>query len=285
MGARRRATDDQTARDRGELVREHLPLVQHVVNQLSARYPRHVDRNELWSAGALGLVDAARRFKPNAGTPFPRYASIRIRGAIIDASRDRDWAPRSLRRHARSIHAANESLQSEHGRKPTESELAVSLGLTTDELRARQADLVQAHVLDLDRETGDAEPGAALADTIRERDEQLLPDVALERRELVGAVRVAVSLLPPAHREVVQRYYFGGELLRDIAADRGVTEARISQLCLEAVHAIRAHFATLFDDVPRVSEDAPGRARRAAYVATMQEQTSWRDRLAAAGAT
>lgn len=283
MGAQRSATMDPTAHEQGNLVREHLSLVQHVVNQLAARYPRHVDRAELWSAGALGLVDAARRYDPTTGTPFPRYASIRIRGAIIDANRDRDWAPRSLRRHARDIQSAAEALESEHGRNPTDVELATSLGLTAEELRARQADLAQARVLDLDREARDAEPGSALADTVREEHEDLLPDVALERRELVGALRMAVSLLPEAHREIVRRYYFGGELLRDIAEDRAVTEARISQMCLEAVHAIRAHFATVFDDVPAVSEDAPGRARREAYVNTMREQTSWRDRLAAAG--
>lgn len=267
----------------GELVRDNLPVVQHVVNQLAARYPRHVDRHELWSAGALGLVDAARRYDPTMGIPFPRYASIRIRGAIIDASRDRDWAPRSLRRHARDIQAAADALEAEHSRRPTEAELAARLELTAEELRSRQTDLVHARILDLDREADDGEPGCALADSVREVDGDLLPDVALERRELVGALRLAVSLLPELHRQIIERYYFGGELLRDIAADRKVTEARISQMCLEGVQAIRAYFATVFEDVPEVSDKMPGRQRRDAYVASMRARTTWRDHFAAAG--
>jgi RNA polymerase sigma factor FliA len=267
----------------GDLVREHLTLVQHVVNQLTARYPAHVDRNDLWSAGALGLVDAAGRYDPAKAIPFPRYASIRIRGAIIDANRDRDWAPRSLRRHARQVHAAVEGLEAQHGRNPSDGEVAASLGLDAEELRARQADLAQARVLELDRDSDD-ETGATLADAVCEVHEDFLPEEALERRELVGALRMAVTMLPETHREPVERYYFGGELLRDIASDHAVTEARISQLCLEAVQAIRAYFATVFDGVPPVAETAPGRSRRERYVATMLEETTWRDRLAAASA-
>ncbi len=100
MPASHASTVDSTA---NALVEEHLYLVQHIVNQLAVRYPRHVDRQELWAAGAAGLVDASRRYDPGAEVPFARYASIRIRGAIIDSTRSRDWATRSLRRRAREM--------------------------------------------------------------------------------------------------------------------------------------------------------------------------------------
>ena len=76
-----------TAPDPDQLVLDNLGLVHHAVNLVATRYPRHVDRDELWNAGALGLVDASRRFDPDQGTPFQRYAMIRIRGAIIDSTR------------------------------------------------------------------------------------------------------------------------------------------------------------------------------------------------------
>ncbi|HEX9317086.1 MAG TPA: sigma factor, partial [Actinomycetota bacterium] len=83
------------AAEREHLILDHLDLVQHAVNQVSSRYPSHVDRAELWNAGALGLVEAAARFREEAGVPFPRYAATRIKGAIIDSTRQRDWAGRA----------------------------------------------------------------------------------------------------------------------------------------------------------------------------------------------
>ncbi|MGZ6840108.1 MAG: sigma-70 family RNA polymerase sigma factor, partial [Frankiaceae bacterium] len=79
------------------LVEEHLPLVHHVLYQVAAHYPRHADREELAQSATLGLVEAAHRFDPSRGVPFARWASVRVRGAIVDAARALDFAPRSLR--------------------------------------------------------------------------------------------------------------------------------------------------------------------------------------------
>ena len=92
------STHDIGGGEANDLVLENLELVSQLVQQMAARYPRHVDRGELWSAGVLGLVEASRRFDPAMGIPFPRYAAIRIRGAIIDSTRSRDWASRSAAR-------------------------------------------------------------------------------------------------------------------------------------------------------------------------------------------
>jgi RNA polymerase sigma factor FliA len=241
------------------LVREHLPLVGHIVRQLAARYPRHVERDDLWSAGALGLVDAASRYDPSSGIPFSRYAAIRIRGAIIDSNRDRDWAPRSLRRHGRQIRSATERYEATHGRSPSAAQLAAALGLTEDDVLTHHADATRATVLHLDHPLEESDEPGSLGELIRECDEDALPEEALERMEMLGALREAIARLPEPHRTIVDRYYVRGHLLRDIAMDRGVTEARVSQLCLEAVHALRAFLGAVFDDVPAVPPGAPGR--------------------------
>jgi RNA polymerase sigma factor FliA len=114
-----------------ELVETHLHLVTHVVHQLAARFPRHVDRDELRGAGAAGLVDAAHRYDPTTGVPFARYASIRIRGAVLDATRSRDWATRRLRRDLREIEATTEQLEEKLSRRPDDAEVAAAMG--TDE--------------------------------------------------------------------------------------------------------------------------------------------------------
>lgn len=267
------------------LVEQHLYLVQHVVNQLASRYPAHIDRTELWSAGAAGLVDASRRYDQSIGVPFARYASIRIRGAIIDSTRTRDWATRRLRRELRAVSDRSAAFEQEHGRTPSSEELAAQLGITSEELAQRQTAAVTASLLHLDQPIPQAggEDGA-FGERIPERDRERLPDEALEHAELIGTVRTAVAYLPDTQREVVERYFFHGELLRDIADSLGVTEARVSQIRSEALNAIRAYFATSFDAVTPVAEDAPGMRRRAAYVAVVTAQSTWRTRLEGAAA-
>ena len=116
--------------DSARLIEEHLPLVRHIVFQVAVHFPRHVDRDELARAGALGLVEAARRYDEARGVPFDRFAAQRIRGAILDAVRAADWAPRSVRTLARKLEAAEQRLATELGRVPSLKEMADELGIT-----------------------------------------------------------------------------------------------------------------------------------------------------------
>lgn len=272
--------------DPNQLVESHLYLVQHVVNQLASRYPRHVDRQELWSAGASGLVDASRRYDPATGVPFARYATIRIRGAIVDSTRTRDWATRRLRRDIRTMSDGTQKFEEQHGRAPNDGELADALGVSVTEVTERKAAALTATLLHLDQPLPYPGAGeATLGETIADADADRLPEDALERQELQGTLRVALTMLPPVQREVVQRYFFGDELLQDIAQSLGVTEARVSQIRSEALNAVRAYFATTYDGVPAVPAGAPGVRQRAAYVAAMSAQSTWRSRIEAGGRT
>lgn len=260
------------------LILENLDLVQHVVNQLAARYPRHVERDELWNAGACGLVEAAGRYDPAGGVPFARYAGLRIRGAVIDSTRNRDWAARSVRRNAREILSAETCVEAREGHTARDAELAEELGITLAELARRRATVAQASLLHLDHRYDDEETlGASLHDD----DPSVLPEEALERRELLGTLRSAVACLPPQQRQVVERYYLGGEMLQEIAATLGVTEARVSQICTEAVNAIRAYLGSMYEGVPVVAERAAGRRSRSAFVTAAGAGTTWRERLEA----
>ena len=252
------------------------------MHQLAVRYPRHVDRAELWSAGAAGLVDAARRYDPDTGVPFARYASIRIRGAIIDSTRSRDWATRSLRRRAREIQNVERELEQKHGRTPTLEEVAAASHLSAEEIEACRRGVERSTLLQLDQPVTDSSGSTeTLKSLLTEDDTEQLPQDSAERRELVGTLRVAVQHLDEPHREVIVRHFFEDDLLQDIAADLGVTEARVSQIRSEAINAIRAYMGGEFDGVPEVPESAPGRRRRASYLATMQQQVTWRERFEA----
>ncbi|MDH4117538.1 MAG: sigma-70 family RNA polymerase sigma factor [Acidimicrobiia bacterium] len=266
-----------TTEQQNTLVTETLDLVGHIVSEVSARYPRHVDRSELWNAGALGLVEASRRYDQDSGIPFARYAAIRIRGAIIDSTRTRDWASRSVRRRLREIQDVHTGLEEQSGRPPSSTEIAGFLGISVDELHSRQAHAATSTLLHLDQPSEGDE--TSLADRVEEERGDILPDIALEQRELRGSLVDAVRNLPAVQAEVISRYYLEGELLQDIADDLGLTEARVSQIRSEALLAMRSFFATQYEGVEAAPENAPGKRARAAYVARMSEQSTWRSRL------
>lgn len=262
------------------MVVETIDLIGHIVAELSARYPRHVDRSELWNAGALGLVEASRRFDPDSGVPFARYAAIRIRGAIIDSTRSRDWATRSVRRRLREVSQATVGLEDDHGRAPTAQEVASFLGIDTGELARRRSQALASTLLHLDQPI--AGEDATLGERIEESGEDLAPDEALQRRELRGTLAGAVRNLPSVQAEVISRYYVAGELLQAIADDLSLTEARVSQIRSEGLAALKAYFATQYDDVEAAPDDAPGKRSRAAYLERMAQQSDWRTRIDAA---
>ncbi len=261
------------------LVREHLHLVDDVVGRVSAGFPRHVERDELLDAGRLGLVEAARRFDPSLGVPFDRYAAIRIRGAVLDSTRTRDWVSRSVRRGARELADAEQHLTARHGRRPRATELAEALGVSPDRVSRLRNEAESSMLLSLDFEGDET---AAAGERIPDDSIDVAPEASLERREMLGTLREAVAELPGVHGMVVRRYYFGGDLLQDIAADLGVTEARVSQINSEAVAALRRYFCSLYEGVPDVDERFPGKRTRAAFLAKLTERSTWRTRLAAA---
>lgn len=263
-----------------ELAEAHLPIVDHVVRQLASRFPGHVDRDELRAAGAAGLVDAAHRYDSSTGVPFPRYANIRVRGAVLDATRSLDWAPRRARRGARELEAVDQGLRNRLQREPTDDEVAAELGVQVTEVRERRSAQLTGALLALDRPVGafDGET-STLGELIVEQDGAWLPDEALQHSELTGTLRTAIALLPDELNRALTAYHFDGRSLRDIADELGVTEARISQLHLEALRALQAYFATTFEDVTPPPEDAPGKRRRAAYVSQVATNTTWRSRL------
>lgn len=279
------AQDPPTEAHVEQLVSDHLYLIQHIVHELAVRYPRHVDRQELWSAGAVGLVEAARRFESDGNVPFAHYARRRIRGAILDNARQRDWATRSVRRDQRELATAAASFEQTHHRAPTDADLARELGVDIEEVARRRGAAHRGTVLHLDHPLATGEDGGAgsLADTVAVDDDAVSPEASLEQRELLGTLRTAVGYLKDVQRQIIERYYLRGDRLRDIAEELGVTEARVSQLRAEGVRALQTYLQTVEYGEETIDPDAPGKRQRAAFVARVSENSTWRQRLDAAG--
>jgi RNA polymerase sigma factor for flagellar operon FliA len=266
-----------SARELEDLVREHMPMVGHLVRELLNRVPGHVHGDDLCSAGFAALLGAARNFDATRGIPFNRFAAVRIRGALLDELRGQDWASRSVRTRARKTHTARQELTSALGRTPTDAEVAEVLGIGLAELAAVEDDVQKAALLSLQ-----GFPTGAAEEMVAESSEG--PEDLLIRREKIGYLHQAVQALPERLRLVVTASFLQEQPLSDVAAQLGVTESRISQLRTEALRLLREGLNNSL--APELLTVAGSRAkgclqrRRTEYFARVAEQGNLRTRLA-----
>ena len=265
--------------DVDSLVADHLPLVRSVVAGMAHRYPRHCDRDDLVAAGTFGLVEAARRFDPSKGVPFERWAALRIRGAVVDAVRALDFAPRALRSTARDLSAVRETLERELGRTATLREVADRVGMSLRELVQLEGRLHRSTVLSLDAPARDQEHDSTLADIVLDPGTDPLEE--LERRERDSYVRDALQSLPERLREVLVGYFLDGRTSADLADELGVTESRVSQMRTEALTLVREGLAEQYGErtAPQKGRAA---AKQAAYNASLSARSSYASRLSLA---
>ena len=235
----------------------------------------------------LGLVEAARRYDESRGVPFDRFAAQRIRGAILDAVRAADWAPRSVRTLARRLEGVEQRLATELGRVPSAKEMAGALGMTDAELARLQDRLFRSVVLALEHEVNDAgDEDLTLVDVLRDRS-VTEPLEELESRELHAYLRDAVHLLPERHRLVIVGYFLEGRTSQELARFLGVTESRVSQLRSEALTMLKDGIEAQYAGPVVAPEASIGRVarRKAGYAAAIAEASPWQDRLDAVPTT
>jgi RNA polymerase sigma factor for flagellar operon FliA len=266
-------------RRKEDIVRAHMPLVGHLVREMLARVPAHVNRDDLLSAGYAALVAAARGFDDDRGVPFARFAAVRVRGALLDELRGLDWASRSVRQRARRTDTARQELTAELGRTPTLAEVAGKLGCSVEDIASADDDVQRAVVFSLQ---GFATAGAD--DMVTEPSAG--PEEMLLRRERLGYLRHAIDVLPERLRAVVTGYFFEERPMAQIAGELGVTESRVSQLRAEALGLLRDGLNAHLD--PVLAAEAPPKEgcvarRRAAYYDQIATKGTIASRLALTG--
>jgi RNA polymerase sigma factor for flagellar operon FliA len=264
-----------------EMIEANLPLVKHIVLQVAVHFPRHVEREELARAGALGLVEAARRFDEARGVPFDRFAAQRIRGAILDAVRAADWAPRSVRTLARKLEATEQRLASKLGRVPSIEEMAEALSMETNELNRLRDRMFRSVVLALEHEVSDdVDDDLTLVDVLVDHT-AIEPSEELETRELHAYLRDAISLLPERQRLVIIGYFLEGKTSQDLARFLDVTESRISQIRSEAIQMLKDGIEAQYvaDGTPREEPRGRSARRKAAYVDAISDRSDLHERM------
>jgi RNA polymerase sigma factor for flagellar operon FliA len=228
----------QSSAEREQTIIRLYPMVRRVAQRMAGRMPRHVEFDELVSTGMLGLIDAVDRYDPGRGVPIEAYAEIRIRGAIVDAMRQSDWVPRAVRRRSTQIEQARTGLRNQLGREPDRAEVAAELGVSEEAYDDLASSSQIRRLVALDGGPDDDRPAIQVASGDPDAASQW---IASEERE---AVMAAMHELPEKERFVATLYYEHGLQLKEIGAQLGVTEGRVSQLRSQAVQRLRKRLRT-----------------------------------------
>src|SRR5689334_448595 len=213
-----------------------LPFVEALARRMAATMPNSIDIGDLVQDGVLGLIDAAHRFDEDRGIKFETFAERRVRGAIIDALRKDAW-PRGVRRQRRELDAAREALRRELGHEPSMADLAARVG--SDEKRLSRT-IVRINTIEATSPlaTGEHLDESSLP-TALVPSEPEAPDAAYERNQTRDRVRAAIQALPWRERKVIALYYYGEVTMKQIGAEIGVNESRVSQLHARAIRRLR----------------------------------------------
>jgi len=231
--------------ERDELIRRHASLVKYEVDRMAAGLPDQVDREDLISAGMIGLIKAVDRYDPDRGASFATYATSLLRGAVLDELRRMDWAPRGLRGRYRRLEETVFELRRRLGRQPDETEIIDEMGMTPDEYRKLLRDSSTAAIVSLEaltEATGDAH--VAAASTFAPGATDWTPSAAADHAEMRRLLAEAVEELSEREKLVLGLYYREELTLREIGMVLDVTESRVCQIHTQTIARLRAGLQT-----------------------------------------
>ncbi|MSP21507.1 MAG: FliA/WhiG family RNA polymerase sigma factor [Dehalococcoidia bacterium] len=228
---------------REQLILQYAPLVKYVMGRLAISLPAILDYEDVLSSGMIGLIEAVERFEPSKGVKFETYGISRVKGAIIDTLRSLDRLPRSVRHKARAVDHAITRLTVDLGRKPTDDEVAVDLGLTLPQYLKQIVDVswVTISLDSMGLGGGDDDDGPSdisVAD----------PDVedvtsGLEREEMIEDLSSAIRALPEREQIILSLYYKDELTMREVSKVLDISESRVRQLHARALTRLRASLA------------------------------------------
>lgn len=229
-------TKNPTQEMREQIIIEYAPLVKIVAGRLSMYLGGNVEYEDLVSYGVFGLIDAIDKFDTNKDVKFETYASLRIRGSILDQIRKMDWIPRTVRQRQRKIDEAIKSLEARTGKTPTDEMLAEELGVSGEELLSWQSQLKVTNVISLNEfvESGN-EPVMDAKGNFRFAQ----PEEVIAETELKRMLKDAMQLLTEKEQKVILLYYYEDLTLKEISRVLEVSESRISQLHTKALQKMK----------------------------------------------
>ncbi len=242
--------------DKDQLITRYAPLVKRIAYHLMAKLPASVQVEDIIQNGMMGLLDAISRYEEGLGAQFETYAVQRIRGAMLDGLRENDWLPRSLRREMRRIEGAIHTLEQQHGRQPTERELAELLGMELGEYQRMLQEARGYQLVYFEDFGSDEEDDFLERHVVGVADDPL---AMLEDKNMRDILIQAIDDLPEREKMVMGLYYEEDLNLREIGEVLGVSESRVCQLHSQAIARLRSRISG--------AQVVRGRSRRASNAA------------------
>ncbi|MCW8826404.1 MAG: RNA polymerase sigma factor FliA [Gammaproteobacteria bacterium] len=220
---------------RDELVTQHAGLVKKIAYHMIARLPASVQVDDLIQAGMMGLLDAASHYDASQGAAFETYASIRVRGSMLDELRRNDWAPKSVHRKGRELSAAIHRVEMRTGQDASDREVADEMGVTLDEYHKILLDSNVCQIASFDMLSGSGDESREhFADDIPD------PTAQLMDQQFQKGLIEAIDCLPEREKLIMSLYYESDLNLKEIGLVIGVSESRVSQLMSQAHGRLRA---------------------------------------------
>lgn len=227
---------NKTPELREKIIIEYAPLVKLVAGRLSMYLGYNVEYDDLVGYGIFGLIDAIDKYNCEKEVKFETYASLRIRGAILDQIRKMDWIPRTLRQKQKKIDYAIKQLEAANGKPPADAEIAEYIGISEEELVNWQSQMKITNLISLNEfmEQGNEVPADAA-----DKKQFAQPEIVMEDNELRAILSEALELLTEKERKVIILYYYQELTLKEISKVLEVSESRISQLHTKALQKMK----------------------------------------------
>lgn len=228
------------------MIEEHRWLVKMIAEVIASRMPMSVEVDDLISAGMIGLMDAAQRFDPTLGYRFETFATIRIRGSILDQLRREDPVRRSARDKRKMFDLTQRRFEAALGRLASNEDLAQALGMSMDEYHDFLNEIHPTEfvsVEDLGKIPGEEDQQVELSD-----DSNVCQFKRVESKEIKELIREEIDNLPERERLVISLYYYEGLNMKEIGQVMRVTESRASQLRSQAVGKLRKYLSPTLQD-------------------------------------
>lgn len=235
-------TDEERfgGKTRDQVLEDMLPLVRHISAHMAMFLPSHVSKDDLLGAGIIGLINAVDRYSNDKDCSLQTYASIRIRGSILDELRKLDWVPRSVHRDARHLASVQESLAHQLGREPSDEEVRMELGMDRAKYNAFLERVKPVCFFSLQEPVGSSEESDPLSfeDVVADPRSKTSGDVCIHEEDK-HVLLEQLELLPERQKQVLSLYYLEDLRLKEIAEILGLTESRVSQIHTLAVSRLR----------------------------------------------
>lgn len=223
---------------REQIIIEYAPLVKLVAGRLNMYLGNNVEYEELVSYGIFGLIDSIDKFDLEKNVKFETYASLRIRGSILDQIRKMDWIPRSIRQKQKKIDAANQKIETVYGRQATDEEIASELEVPIEELYSWQGQTSITNLISLDEFMEQGSDAPSEKNGLHSFEQ---PESVIEKEELTKMLAEALEKLSEKEKKVVLLYYYEELTLKEISRVLEVSESRVSQIHTKALSKLKKY--------------------------------------------